>query len=170
MLGLDRSLGKLDKQGLKKAYRSRSLQLHPDKNPSPEASAAFKLVQEAYECLTDEKCLAEYEERLRHDEYSIAERRYLFKEKIIDHTMHALTQVHYVLSLASSHIYALGMDIWEMAGEFEMELFGMSHKIGQYALMACLILSKARIFLQVHGLAYLISKLNYELAKSRGMF
>jgi hypothetical protein len=62
------------------------------------------------------------------------------------------------------------MDIWDMVGDIEMDIFGAPRKIGQYALMGVLILTKARIFLQIHGLAYLISKLNYELAKSKGMF
>ena len=77
VLGLDRSLGKVDKNGIKKAYRSKSLLLHPgdytnikfshlckihliilnhitiiDKNPAPESSAAFKMLTDAYECLS----------------------------------------------------------------------------------------------------------------------
>ena len=36
---------------LKKAYKSKALELHPDKNPSPEASQKFSAVKQAYEAL-----------------------------------------------------------------------------------------------------------------------
>ena len=44
VLGIDRkSSGKLKKADVKKAYRQRSLLVHPDKNGSPEAVDAFKV-------------------------------------------------------------------------------------------------------------------------------
>ncbi|KAI3928057.1 hypothetical protein MKW98_023658 [Papaver atlanticum] len=38
---------------IRKQYRKLALQLHPDKNQHPNAELAFKLVSEAYICLTD---------------------------------------------------------------------------------------------------------------------
>lgn len=38
---------------IKNHYRRLALQLHPDKNRHPKAEAAFKVVSEAYECLSD---------------------------------------------------------------------------------------------------------------------
>ena len=43
------------------AYRKAALLWHPDKNSSPEAEVKFRQVQEAYECLSDEKERAWYD-------------------------------------------------------------------------------------------------------------
>lgn len=64
VLGLDRKRGIIDKTDIKKAYRQKSLNVHPDKNSSPEANEAFKVVQEAYECLIDANCKTNYDRQL----------------------------------------------------------------------------------------------------------
>ena len=38
---------------IKAAYRKKAAQYHPDKNPSADAAARFREVQEAYEVLSD---------------------------------------------------------------------------------------------------------------------
>lgn len=43
-----------DPSTIKGAYRRKANQYHPDKNPSPEAAARFREIQEAYETLSDE--------------------------------------------------------------------------------------------------------------------
>ena len=40
---------------IKKAYKKKALQFHPDKNDSPEAEERFKQIAEAYEVLSDAK-------------------------------------------------------------------------------------------------------------------
>ncbi|MBS1508739.1 MAG: DnaJ domain-containing protein [Bacteroidetes bacterium] len=50
---------------IKQAYRRLALQFHPDKNPSPEAEAIFKEVNEAYEVLGDPLRKAIYDQMLR---------------------------------------------------------------------------------------------------------
>ena len=39
---------------IKKAYRMKSLKVHPDKNKAPEAQEAFKRLSQAYVTLSDE--------------------------------------------------------------------------------------------------------------------
>lgn len=51
---------------IKAAYRKKAAQYHPDKNPSPDAAARFREVQEAYEALSDvarRKAYDEYRQR-----------------------------------------------------------------------------------------------------------
>lgn len=51
ILGISRSATPAD---IKKAYRSLALKLHPDKNQAPSASEAFKKINKAFACLSDE--------------------------------------------------------------------------------------------------------------------
>ena len=50
MLGVTRSSNPLE---IKRSFKKLSLQLHPDKNPSPDASDEFDRVKKAYDCLMD---------------------------------------------------------------------------------------------------------------------
>jgi molecular chaperone DnaJ len=63
LLGVVREATEAD---IKKAYRKRAMELHPDKNPSPDAEAKFKEITEAYEVLKDP------EKRARYDRYGKA--------------------------------------------------------------------------------------------------
>lgn len=50
MLGVNRSSNPLE---IKRAFKKLSLQLHPDKNPSPDANDQFDAVKQAYDVLMD---------------------------------------------------------------------------------------------------------------------
>ena len=50
---------------IKQAYRKLALQFHPDRNPSPEAEAIFKEINEAYETLGDRNKKTSYDLLLR---------------------------------------------------------------------------------------------------------
>ncbi|MCX8489830.1 MAG: DnaJ domain-containing protein, partial [Cyclobacteriaceae bacterium] len=56
---------------IKRAYRKLALQFHPDRNSSPDASAIFREVNEAYEILSDPQRKFDYDRLLKgHDRLS----------------------------------------------------------------------------------------------------
>lgn len=168
VLGLDRSRP-FDKGDVKKAYRQKSLALHPDKNNAPEAATAFKIVQDAYECLVSDECKETYDEQLRLSEQQISWEREQLKSQLARASLHALSQLHYYLSVAANHVYQAGLDIWDLAGEVEMSIMGAPRPVGR-VILATLLALKARYLLKLHGLAYVIMRCNFELAKARGVF
>jgi len=167
VLGLDRRRSP-DKTEIKKAHRQKTLLLHPDKNHAPEASAAFKIVQDAYECLVADDCRETYDEQLRQSEMQIAWERDQFRSQLAHHSIQGLFQIHHYVSVAANHVYQAGLDIWDLAGEVEVSVFGAPRPVGR-AVLGALLFFKARYLLQLHALAYIILRANFELAKSRGM-
>ena len=61
ILGVER---RATESEIKKAFRKLSLQLHPDKNPSESAAAAFKRVSDAFTVVGDTYERAEYDANL----------------------------------------------------------------------------------------------------------
>ena len=50
---------------IKAAYRKKAAQYHPDRNPSPDAAARFREVQEAWEVLSDGGRRTDYDDNRR---------------------------------------------------------------------------------------------------------
>lgn len=63
VLGVSRSA---DRDALKRAFRQKAQQYHPDVNKSPEAEVQFKEINEAYQVLSDDQRRAAYD-RFGHD-------------------------------------------------------------------------------------------------------
>src|SRR5690554_7450237 len=60
ILGIDKSA---DAAAIKKAYRKKAIEFHPDKNPGDkDAEENFKLAAEAYEVLSDPDKKARYDQ------------------------------------------------------------------------------------------------------------
>lgn len=67
ILGVDKAASQAE---IKKAYRQKAMQFHPDRNPGDKAAEAkFKEVAEAYGVLSDEQKKSQYDQ-LGHDSYS----------------------------------------------------------------------------------------------------
>jgi len=100
---------------------------------------------------------------------TIANGREEFKQKVVSVTLAALNQAYYGLSVAATHVYQFGLDLWTFASEWEVDVMGLETVPAGKILMTLLLVTKGQLLLKLHGLAYLVVRLNYEIAKSRGM-
>ena len=105
--------------------------MFPDKNSSPEAIEAFKVVQESYECLSEDACRKSYDRRLSEEEEGIAQFRTQIKRQLISKVFQAVSTVHYYVSVAAFQIYQTGLDFWDLAGELEVQILGQPRPIGE---------------------------------------
>jgi hypothetical protein len=169
VLGLDRNRDDVDKSRIKKAFRARSLSVHPDKNPAAEADAAFKLAQAAYDCLSDDLCKEQYDMELNQRQEIILQTRERFKRRVAATVLRTANQAYYYVSLAANYIYQMGVDLWNFAGEFEVDIFGSDRLPLGRSILVTLLLFKGRFLLQLHGMAYIVMRINYEIAKARGV-
>ena len=166
VLGLDRKNENLEDSDIKKAYRAKSLTLHPDKNPALEAKTAFKVISEAYECLIDATCRERYNRELDIAERQVMVERKQFKDMVTRKSLKVVSKIHYYLSIAANQIYETGMNLWDLAGEIEMPLLGETRPVGR-AIMLGALLVKGQALLKIHGISYLILRANYEIAQMR---
>ena len=59
ILGLSRGGGEED---IRKAFRKKAIEYHPDRNKSPDAEEKFKEINEAYQVLSDRNKRAQYDQ------------------------------------------------------------------------------------------------------------
>ena len=59
ILGLSRGVGEED---IRKAFRKKAMEYHPDRNKSPDAEEKFKEINEAYQVLSDRNKRAQYDQ------------------------------------------------------------------------------------------------------------
>jgi hypothetical protein len=168
ILGMNRRDSLVDKTNIKKAFRQLSLVLHPDKNPSENAQTAFKLLQEAYECLSDELCKENYDIQLGYAEEKIQWNRHELKNAIIDKVTHGLEMGYNKLSQGANQVVYWGLHIWELVGELKVNVFDEEWQVGRPFLIL-LLLWKGIPVMQLFGAAYLIVRVNHEIAKGNRM-
>ena len=168
VLGIDRRNKLIDKMKIKKKYRQLSLQLHPDKNPSDNAEDAFNVLQGAYNCIADDECKDLYDQQLVRAEEEIRKKRDKLKKLVIDKSTVALHQAHYYVSLAASKMYNVGMQFWDIMGEWQVTVFEETYPLGR-PLAILMLLWKGQFLLKLHVLSYLIMRVNLEIAKARGL-
>ena len=167
VLGIDRKSQLTDKSKIKKKYRQLSLFLHPDKNPASDAEDAFNVLQGAYDCILDDECKENYDQKLAVMEEQIYSNRQRLKKIAIERSLLALNHAHYYISLAANRVYQIGVNFWEMLGDWQVTVFEESYPLGR-PLAVLALLWKGQFLLKLHALSYLIIRINYELAKSRG--
>eukprot|EP00607_Mallomonas_marina_P008939 CAMPEP_0182422560 /NCGR_PEP_ID=MMETSP1167-20130531/8292_1 /TAXON_ID=2988 /ORGANISM="Mallomonas Sp, Strain CCMP3275" /LENGTH=242 /DNA_ID=CAMNT_0024600729 /DNA_START=458 /DNA_END=1185 /DNA_ORIENTATION=+ len=164
VLGLDKNA---DRVAIKKAYRSKSLDIHPDKNPSKSAQTAFQAVQEAYECLSEKQCRSEYDARLEEAELVIRSWRQEKVHLLLETVKSGLLQGYLYLSIAAEHVTRVSARVWELAGRWEV----LDLPAGRVGLLLGLALSTfGRRLLMLYGVATSVSRFNHELARSKGYF
>ncbi len=112
---------------IKRAYKDMALLVHPDKNPSPNATAEFQVIQDAYETLIDATKRARYDAGLKNasntpNAYSTVpvsqEQSATFRVPTDFHC----TRLHIQLSYMRSH--NLCMSRWTNAVEYWLSLWG----------------------------------------------
>ena len=157
------------KTEIKKAYRQKSLSVHPDKNPAKDATEAFKVVQDAYECLIDDDCRSAYDYKLESEEESIMIKRRRLRDKVLHFSLEGISHLYYYISVAATRVYGAALDIWTLAGEWEVVWLGEPRPIGRY-ILGIILAWKGRPLLQITALSYGILRINQELIKRRGLF
>jgi DnaJ-class molecular chaperone len=63
ILGVSQTAGDAE---IKKAYRQLSLQYHPDRNPDPSVKDKYKLINDAYDVLSDPQLKEQYDHKLKY--------------------------------------------------------------------------------------------------------
>ena len=157
VLGLDKSA---DRASIKKAYRTKSLDLHPDKNPSQAAQPAFNLITEAYECLSDERCRRKYDESIYEEEIKIVTWRQQKLQLIKNFAIEAVINLYISVSVAADYYYRAANYIWEFVGRWVISDF----PIGKCALILGLLF-KGRRLLFLQWLSFIIWRINHERSK-----
>jgi hypothetical protein len=167
VLQLNRFSEDIDKQTIKKAFRSLSLSIHPDKNPSKDALTAFKIVQNAYECLADDSCKNDYDDRLQLEESAIHNNRMQLKNRVIERSLDATLFTHKYATMASNWLIVTGRKVWDAADKFTVAWNDETEiPIGK-VLLSLVGLWKLKFTAPLAGFAFLIAKLNQELMKQR---
>lgn len=166
VLQLDRFNDQIDKNAVKKAYRQLSLAVHPDKNPADDAASAFKIIQDAYECLSDESCKRDYDYRLTAEEERIQWERMQMKERIAEKAIEGLRYTHQYATKTSNVVLAACRKIWDWAGDLTLPWYDSELPLGRI-IMSMLVISQFKVTFPVIGFAILVAKLNEEFLKTQ---
>lgn len=104
---------------VKKAYRSLSLELHPDKNKAANAADEFRKIQQAFDVITDKSKRRDYE--------LLGEHGIKLSSQMVIDQKYLLLQL--IIYYASSLIFAFLMTFSETTSDaFQLSIFGLSCK------------------------------------------
>jgi hypothetical protein len=86
------------------------------------------------------------------------------KDKVVRTSLEGLSHLYYYVSVAASRVYGAAMDIWTLAGEWEVLWLGEPRPIGRY-LLGLILAWKGQPLLQLTAISYGILRINQELIK-----
>jgi hypothetical protein len=168
VLDLDRFNNKdsVDKMTVKKSYRQLSLGVHPDKNPDTSAPTAFKIVQEAYECLSNDECKAAFDQHLAYEEERILVERALFRLRMKAKAVDALRTAHQYATQASSLVLYGTKYLWELADDYTVGWNETEIPIGKM-ILSFLAIWQVKLTAPILGFSLLMAKVNEDLVKQQ---
>jgi hypothetical protein len=168
VLDLDRFSNKdsVDKMTIKKSYRQLSLGVHPDKNPDNNAPTAFKIVQEAYECLSNDDRKSAFDQHLLLEEERIQIEREFLKLKIAAKTIDTIRTAHQYATRASDLVLHGSKYLWELADDYTIEWNETEIPIGKM-ILSVLAVWQVKLTAPILGLSLFIAKMNDDFVKQR---
>ncbi len=166
VLGLNRLAGTIDKISIRKAYRQMSLAVHPDKNPSSDAEEAFQLIQQAYECLSDDKCREDYDSQIQFKEGEMQVRRAEKKQKILKSILKITSSAYHYTLFSAFYINQVAERLWEWAGELTVQISDYEIPFGRGAIALLLFSRTGRAIILVQCICSIVSKLPRRLSDS----
>ncbi len=166
VLGLNRLAGTIDKSSIRKAYRQMSLAVHPDKNPSTVAEEAFQLIQQAYECLSDDRCREDYDSQIHLKEGEMQLRRAEKKVKILKSILKITSSVYHYTLFSAFYINQVAERLWEWAGELTVQISDYEIPLGRGAIALLLFSRTGRAIILVQCICSIVSKLPRRLSDS----
>lgn len=149
VLGIDRNDEVIDKAYIKKKYRQLSLSLHPDKNPSKKAEKAFYIVQDAHNCISDNKCKEEFDEKLSGQEKLISVSRDSINTTISNLFKKTLFIAHKVVEM--------GMFLWNLVDKWKISVYSRQYSIGR-PLLLLLLFWKGQLPLKIYAVCFLFTR------------
>jgi hypothetical protein len=158
VLGLNRKKDIVDKNSVRKAYRQMSLAVHPDKNPASDADAAFQLIQEAYECLSDDGCRENFDSVIEIKEQKLKLRRLEIKHTIVENARKvAISTYQNAWNIAHQVHHGINT-LWDWAGDITIRIADSEVPVGRGALVLSIFSRIGRAFFVLHLLSAIFMK------------
>lgn len=129
---------KASKEQIKKAYRSKALRLHPDRNPDPKAHSEFILVNEAYQILVEGKIPKARKQPRAEKSEPVYDKKYArtFTEEEYNERMEWARE--YSKRRAQEKAAAIERDYREMIGSY---VYKLSHVIAFCSLITLILVT-----------------------------
>ena len=161
ILNVDRNES-LDEVELKKAFTATVKAVEPYIHNVESAMEAYKYIYVAFECLSDDTCREEYNKMLDRQAVAIAQGRKQLKDDVQEIALHVMKRTGSCIFMSSSILYEWGINLWELADRWEIRIPEVGViPMGKF-LIASILFIKGQVLLKLHGLNWLIVRINQE--------